>query len=97
MTLKNNNLIINSNFLMMTINENYKELLEVAEMFRDFVTQNSIAYNVADKAIKNYYKHNKCPHRLKSIKTIATGGGCETTISVCDDCGISLSEPDTDC
>lgn len=85
----------------MNITENYNELLQVTEMYRDQMRGNpaerSVAYIMADTAIKNYYKINPCPHRLKDIKPITTGGGCETTVEICHDCGTILSQPKTDC
>lgn len=81
--------------------ENYAELLQVAEMYRDqmrgSVVENSLAYRVCDTAIKNYYKVNPCPHRLKAVKPISSACGCETTVTVCQDCETILSKEITDC
>jgi len=80
-------------------NAKYYELLQAVEMYRDYLHQTDPPeyYTKADNAIKNYYSLNLCPHRLKYIKTISTGGGCETTVEVCHDCGAILSSPITDC
>lgn len=85
----------------MNYNYDYSELLQVAEMYRDQMkghpSEGSIAYIMADNAIKNYYKGHPCPHRIADIKPITTGGGCETTVTVCHDCGTILSQEKTDC
>lgn len=78
------------------------QLLEVSEMFRDHLNaqgkNRSLAYSAADTAIKNYYKHHTCPHRLAYIRvTKPSGGGCETTETYCPDCDTVIEPEETDC
>ncbi len=86
----------------MNIKRENKDLLEVAEMYRDQMrgtkAENGMAYIMTDNAIKDWYKTHECPHRLKYVKiTQPSAGGCETSVIYCPDCETNLSEPETDC
>lgn len=84
--------------MMATAAVNYQQYLEVAEMFRDQVKKSDLdMFNQLNTAIRNYYRVNPCPHRLKVIKPLTSACGCETTVVVCQDCDTMLSTPKTDC
>ena len=45
----------------------------------------------------NYSIIEECPHDIAETKVIKTVATCETTVTVCLQCGVELDEPETNC
>ncbi|MCH4828240.1 MULTISPECIES: hypothetical protein [Flavobacterium] len=54
-------------------------------------------YYIDENGRKQPIYGNSCDHKNTHIRVINNIVTCETTIVVCDDCKITVTEPITDC